>query len=325
MTVLTLLLAACRPADECAEGMVPVPVVAGAPPRCIDAYEVTVAGTPGSRDDPGSRSGAVARSAPGVVPAIGISYSQAVAICAATPVVHPRTGAVVGNKHLATAEEWQDAGDGIAGPGGPRYPWGDELGPPRCALAPRQGPLTTTATALTGSYPGCVGPTGAYDLIGNLWEWVDSGIPMDSKRWLAAATGVVLDGDVLRVTNAAHLRAYSLTVPNLTGHLEAGPGMELIFVADQPSARRAPGYLINDAARSLPDRQAPVDLSAIDGAPGRFRVRLERSLDGTNFPDKRGGAWYAGGDFDLTKSSFQHVPNFIGTIGFRCAGPSLLL
>ena len=303
--------------------MVPIPALPGAPHTCIDAYEVTVIGTPGALDDPHARTSAVARSLPGVLPSVGVSFDQALSICAGTPVVNPRTGSTLGMKHLATASEWQDAGDGQAGPGGHRYPWGDDPAPGRCALAPLQGPLVQKELATTGSFAACVGPTGAYDLLGNAWEWVDSGLRMDLAAWAAAATGLLVEGPVLRVTNPNHLGSYTITVPNLPGHLDVAPDGGLLFVADRPDRASAQGYLIHEPGRTLPERQAPVELTSIPDLPDRFRVRLVAAWDGATFPDKRGGAWYAGGSFDLTTSSYQHAPNFIGTIGFRCAGPAL--
>ncbi len=322
--MFALVLGACGVAPPpCGVGMVPIPAAPGTAHTCIDAYEVTVIGTPGARDDPQARTAAVARSLPGVLPSVGVSFDQALSICAMSPVVHPTTGATVGVKHLATASEWQDAGDGVAGPGGHRYPWGDDPAPGRCALAPLQGPLVQKELAATGAFPACVGPTGAYDLLGNAWEWVDSGIRMDLGAWAAAATGLVVEGDDLRVSNPTHLRSYAITVPNLPGHLDTAADGGLVFVADRGEATETRGYLIHDPGRTLPERQAPVELTPIPDLPGRFRVRLVRAWDGATFPDKRGGAWYAGGTFDLATTSYQHVPNFIGTIGFRCAGPAL--
>lgn len=321
--MIGLLLACAAPAPVCADGMVEVPTPAGAPRTCIDAWEVSVSGTLGPRDDPHATPAAEAHATPGVLPTVGISWAQAAAVCAVTAVRDPRTGQLLGSKHLATTREWEDAGDGVAGPGGPRYPWGDTPAPGRCGLVPPAGPPPGASLQPAGSFPGCVGPTGAADLLGNAWEWVDSGIRMDLGTWVRGATGLVKDGDTLRVAGPAHLPGYAVTVPNFGGHLEVGPGAELLFVADRPGAGPEHGYLVHQTGRSLAELQAPVVLTPDAADPTRHHLALLTAWDGATFPEKRGGAWYAGGDFDLHTPSWQHTPDFVGTIGFRCAGPAL--
>lgn len=55
-------------------------------------------------------------SAPGLVPRVSLTFEEAAAACAAWPPVDA-TGVVYGTRHLATAQEWEDAGDGQIGEG----------------------------------------------------------------------------------------------------------------------------------------------------------------------------------------------------------------
>ncbi len=83
-------------------------------------------------------------SAPGTLPWVNVSLTRAMELCA-------RAG-----KHLATNAEWYRAALGTP----------DDV----CVL----GRVGLSVAELTGSRDSCFSSSGAYDMIGNVWEWVDA-------------------------------------------------------------------------------------------------------------------------------------------------------
>jgi len=88
---------------------------------------------------------------------------------------------------LCTSAQWEDACDGVVGPGGSRYPYGDTYEAGRCATGDKRG-AALKQPVLTGSRKGCVSAFGVHDMAGNLWEWADpqqedsAGAPQTDKR-----------------------------------------------------------------------------------------------------------------------------------------------
>jgi len=86
-------------------------------------------------------------------PVVGVDWHDAEAYCRWA------------DKRLPTSDEWERA---VRGTEGRRYPWGDEFDRDRCNTAESGG---KNQTSTVGSQPGCVGPEGIFDLVGNADEW----------------------------------------------------------------------------------------------------------------------------------------------------------
>jgi hypothetical protein len=71
-------------------------------------------------------------------------------------------------KRLPTSQEWQDAALGTPDTGGA------DNGTTNCNTG------STVAAAATGSRSGCVSDVGAFDMVGNLWEWVADWVPLST-------------------------------------------------------------------------------------------------------------------------------------------------
>jgi hypothetical protein len=91
-------------------------------------------------------------SIPGVIPSRFINWFQAVATARNS------------GKRLPTNQEWQAAALGTPDPG-------TDNGISDCSVAAASG------VVLTGSRANCVSNVGAFDMVGNLWEWVADWVP----------------------------------------------------------------------------------------------------------------------------------------------------
>ncbi len=132
--------------EVCPTGMVPVDLASGT--LCVDVYENSVGdncvhGTPQSDLDTKAnidtydcRSASVA----GAVPWTYVAYHQAKSLCAKR------------GTRLPTPLEWYEAA----------------LGTPDVGTCNLEGAL-----AAGGTYDACVSSRGMYDMVGNVWEWVD--------------------------------------------------------------------------------------------------------------------------------------------------------
>ncbi|MBI2891955.1 MAG: SUMF1/EgtB/PvdO family nonheme iron enzyme [Deltaproteobacteria bacterium] len=120
----------------------------------IDRYEVSacpgsgsLGGVSGGDENGGLTTYAAACSVALATPQASITWFQAAQMCANA------------GKHLCTNAEWQTAASGTPDPGGTTQ--GEE-----CNVSSDGTP------AATGSHTDCVSRFGAYDMAGNLWEWV---------------------------------------------------------------------------------------------------------------------------------------------------------
>lgn len=321
-------------AIRCPAGMSAVPPApSGRGGFCIDSYEVVVEGPLGDADQtrPGATPPrATARSEPGVIPSTGASFGQAVHICENTPVVDDN-GRVVGRKHLATTAEWEDAGDGVPGPGGATYPWGETWEDDRCVTLGPGGEQRFDALQPTGSMPGCVSPFGVYDQVGNAWEWVDAGLHLDVDAWFRAAArlghSVAVDADGRLLAPQLELDAFLLEGNGVAGelfltdagHIAVRLGADSVSIGDGERT----GYLVISELVDPPpvDGYLPVQMLAPSpqDTEAVVELHLRRDRDGAAMPDKRGCAFYVGWVCNLRKSAFHHDVAANLTVGFRCA------
>jgi hypothetical protein len=301
---------------------------------CIDPYETVLTGALGSADQYGGGvpTTATAVSAAGVLPTVYISYDQAFAACANTP-VYGRDGALVGRKRMPTSAEWQDAADGVSGAGGTAYPYGDVWDPTACVTLAGDGRQVYQALQPTALLLRCVSPFGVYDQSGNAWEWTDPGISVDIAGWFRFAAGYGIDvqadpdgllftrdpTDVLELLHTViEAQPPELEVDG-DGYLFAPTSS--VTVVDHPQT----GYLkvaFDGRAVQGDANFLPVTLVNTSLEPGgyHFRFQVVSSDDGAPVPDKRGGAYY-NGELDTADDlgHLEHLHDFNGTIAVRCA------
>jgi uncharacterized repeat protein (TIGR01451 family) len=129
---------------------------------CIDRFEETVTGALGDADQSSGANGSSTGAATvtyGSVPTAGVSYYQAKALC---------EGA---SKRLCSDVEWEQA---CRGASLFLYPYGDSFEQAKCNGFDAEIGQVVQAGAMTA----CVSEFGAFDLSGNLSEWIEADIPL---------------------------------------------------------------------------------------------------------------------------------------------------
>lgn len=146
-------------------------------------------------------------------PATGLTRDQAEDFCAWASA---RLGPPI---RLPTGDEWEAC---ARGPDARTWPWGDSWDETACACAEASGGWTSPVDA----HPRGVGPSGAWDLAGNVWEWVaDRG----TDGWGAVRGGCYLD-------TAAGLRAWR-ELPADPARATATTGFRIAIDIDPQEAR----------------------------------------------------------------------------------------
>jgi formylglycine-generating enzyme required for sulfatase activity len=139
--------------DECPQGMVFVDTSGGG--FCVDKYEASPSkeclyGSPNNQGETQSNlehDGCIPVSKEDATPWRYVAQHQAVQAC------------MKAGKRLPTAEEWY-----LAAMGTP-----DSAGEQICSIdMPKKA-----SPDRTGEYASCISYAGAYDMVGNVWEWVD--------------------------------------------------------------------------------------------------------------------------------------------------------
>jgi len=275
---------------------------------CIDRWENTVMGALGGADqflgtEPGDP---MTASTEGQVPSL-VTFSQAWVAC-------EKAG-----KRLPESAEFEDAADGTVGPGGLAYPYGDLFDDAACVTTFADSTQQFDSTQSTGSRPLCQSPFGAYDLIGNAWEWTVAPGRMDVSAWLADSNVREEDGWLVGAPDGLQPKAASIDPPDLKVDSQGRLYVDAEQLDQRPAFGRR-GYL-GPAAPAGAEELLPFEVVQLEEeGPGYFRVLWE--ADGLPVAEKRGCGWYTGQPHLCTNDKGDiggHFHDFEGTVGFRCA------
>jgi hypothetical protein len=288
---------------------------------CIDRYEVVIKDPQGRayRDGaPGYLEGSSTASVGNVVPSGAVTFLEARTLCANTPALHK--GKEYAKKHLTTDAEWRDAADGKIGPGGRRWPYGNRHDPRKCNV-PESG---ATAGAPTGAFPECRTESGIYDQVGNLFEWTDPNLTVNTDLALAHLQKLgyglsVSDGLWLHATPETRLDQLDSEATAIVRRSLRRDETGQLWMRWQGTVEAPLGFLkLYDEDLNTPETTLPIRFVTTPGQP-EARLRLGRELEGSPITEKAGGAWYQGGTWPNPRRN--HTAFFRGTIGFRCAAP----
>jgi serine/threonine-protein kinase len=84
------------------------------------------------------------------------------------------------NKRLPTANEWEKA---ARGPNGQKFPWGQQWRDDAANIPLNETAQRTAHLASVSSFASGASPYGALNMIGNVWEWVDTQAPLDERQF----------------------------------------------------------------------------------------------------------------------------------------------
>jgi formylglycine-generating enzyme required for sulfatase activity len=117
---------------------------------CIDTYEASRSDA--TATEVGAANMAAPRSLDGRLPWTQLTWSEARAACE------------LRGRRLCERDEWLDACDGVAGPGGALYTYGDTLAADTCNTS-------GVGVEAGGARAGCKSSGAVFDLSGNVREW----------------------------------------------------------------------------------------------------------------------------------------------------------
>lgn len=295
----------------CGQYLVPIPKEE--PIFCMMAFEATV-----------SDSGQIF-SQKGTLPAKNVSLIEAMAYCENMPVLD-QDGQEHGYMKLATRKNWRDAGDGVLGEGGTLYPWG-EVDDGRCILDSPRRPWRWKDRQLTGSAEECKSESGVYDQIGNLWEWVDLELKTDLDSWLVRMKELGFTTSIDEWTRGISfaekdipfIAVNSICISSQKVFQKDGSLHVKIQEPLTPYCKHyAHGYLL---PRNLKNPQKG-DILPIRGlmTDNPLEIKIVFVKERLNEPigAKVGGSFYSGAGNTLETFWVGHIPDFDGSIGFRC-------